>query len=278
MWMRCFEQPIRLANSVVVMASARRNSSSVIAPTVSISGTLVNTLVTDICSQNGDYGRAMKRPKYPNRLGEFLKKSGKSQTWLAEVSRTTKQQISKLVAGERKLTRAWAEIFERHLMVPWPKIMGYAPDEEPPLETETSIVYEYDVRPAAGGGAILSDLDGDERHPIIDTWSLPTSLIRSVIPDSTRLAVIRVAGDSMEPEYRAGERLLVDLSHRQPTPPGVYVLWDGLGVVLKHVELLLGSEPPTVRLKSVNPIYETYERLASEVVINGRVVGRWQWR
>jgi phage repressor protein C with HTH and peptisase S24 domain len=51
-----------------------------------------------------------------------------------------------------------------------------------------------------------------------------------------------------------------------PVPPGIFVIWDGMGIVAKRVEHV-----PIV-IKSVNPEYQTYERDAEEVNIIGRVI------
>ena len=54
-------------------------------------------------------------------------------------------------------------------------------------------------------------------------------------------------------------------------PPGVFVIWDGMGVVARRVEHVPRSDPPTVAIKSANPEYRTYKREADEVNIIGRV-------
>ena len=58
-----------------------------------------------------------------------------------------------------------------------------------------------------------------------------------------------------------------------PTPPGIFVLLDELGLVAKRLEHVANSEPPLVRIISDNPIYAPYERSADEVTIIGRI--RW---
>jgi phage repressor protein C with HTH and peptisase S24 domain len=143
---------------------------------------------------------------------------------------------------------------------------------------EAVSVPELDVRPQAGDGGELPILDGNGHHPVVATWSMPGDYLRAFATDPGAIRIVRVAGDSMEPEYPAGERVAVDTSHRIPSPPGVYVLWDGFGLVLKRVEILLGSDPPRVRISSINPAYPPYERLLGEVVVNGRVIGKWQWK
>ena len=76
----------------------------------------------------------------------------------------------------------------------------------------------------------------------------------------------------LEPLLSTGDRILIDVSQRVPVPPGIFVIWDGMGLVAKRIEHEPNSEPPKVVIKSVNPEYETYERDAEEVHIIGRVV------
>jgi phage repressor protein C with HTH and peptisase S24 domain len=91
------------------------------------------------------------------------------------------------------------------------------------------------------------------------------------------LKVISVAGDSMAPDFLPGERVLVDTSHKVPSPPGAYVLWDGFGIVLKRLEIIPNSEPPSVRLIPRNGQYAIYERPLADVHIHARVIGKWTW-
>ena len=91
------------------------------------------------------------------------------------------------------------------------------------------------------------------------------------------LKIIRVVGDSMEPDFQAGERVMVDTGDRLPSPPGVFAVWDGFSEIVKRLEMVPYSDPPRVRLMSVNPAYETREFRLDETIINGRVVGKWKW-
>jgi len=93
------------------------------------------------------------------------------------------------------------------------------------------------------------------------------------VPDAAgEPAIITIDGDSMEPLLSTGDRILVDTSQRIATPPGIFVIWDGKGLVAKRVEHVPHSDPPKMIIKSVNPEYQTYEREAEEVKIIGRVI------
>jgi len=130
---------------------------------------------------------------------------------------------------------------------------------------------ELDVRASAGDG-----LTGDSEK-IVAEWQLPSEVVRyhSSAPAS-ELRFITVLGDSMEPTLQPGQRVLVDTGDRTPTPPGIFVVWDGLGLVVKRVQALAHSDPMRVKITSDNPKYEGYERTLAEAYIQGRVIGQWR--
>ena len=69
------------------------------------------------------------------------------------------------------------------------------------------------------------------------------------------------------PTLLDGDIVLVDLGRRSPTPPGIFVLYDGMGLVAKRVEHITNSDPPRVRIISDNPLYKPYEGSGEEVNI-----------
>lgn len=155
--------------------------------------------------------------------------------------------------------------------------------EESPEEAEipplSQFIKELDISAAAGGGALeeRSETDGG---PL---WHFPTgwmqSEFRAKAPD---LRIITIDGDSMlsDPPSRRdlepGDKVVVNLRDVRPTPPGIFIVWDGLGLIAKRIEFIAHSEPATVRIMSNNSEYSTYERTLDEAHIWGRVVGRWQ--
>lgn len=129
-------------------------------------------------------------------------------------------------------------------------------------------VREIDVRASAGPGAIHEGFE-----EIKQVWYFPENVIRHEFRARTAdLRMITIDGDSMEPLLSSGDRVLIDTSQRVPAPPGIFVIWDGMGLVAKRIEHEPNSDPPVVVIKSVNPEYQTYERSAEEIHIVGRVV------
>lgn len=127
---------------------------------------------------------------------------------------------------------------------------------------------EIDVRASAGPGAFHEGLEETKV-----TWLFPEAVVRHEFrTPPNELRMITVDGDSMEPLLSSGDRILIDTSQRVPVPPGIFVIWDGMGLVAKRVEHIPNSDPPKVLIKSVNPEYQAYERIAEEVNVVGRVV------
>ncbi len=133
-------------------------------------------------------------------------------------------------------------------------------------------IEELDVRASAGAGLI------GENEKVIAEWQVPSEVVRgySTAP-ANEMRIITVMGDSMEPTLQPGQRVLVDTGDRKPSPPGVFVVWDGLGLVIKRVQMVPHSEPPRVKITSDNGKYEPYERTLDEAYIQGRVIGQWRW-
>ena len=129
-------------------------------------------------------------------------------------------------------------------------------------------VPEVEVDASAGPGALA-----DEFVEEVARWYLPEAMIRHeghAQPEALR--ILRVRGDSMEPEIREGDRLVVDTNAQRPATGELFVLWDGSGLVVKRVEAMTGEESPRLRLRSANPDYPPYTCLAEETHIVGKVV------
>lgn len=144
------------------------------------------------------------------------------------------------------------------------------------FQPSTYPIIEYDVRAQGGAGALLDD---HSEHRIVDEWRLPRELIRGqTTAPAERLVIGRIYGDSMEPTYRAGDRVLIDTSDCVPSPSGVFFVYDVFALVCKHVDVVPYSDPPMLKLKPENPFYETYTFPVEDVVIQGRVIGKWEWK
>ena len=144
-----------------------------------------------------------------------------------------------------------------------------APASPYPAPRGYSAVPEIDVCASGDPGAWNDDSEEET-----DMWLFADPLIRHEFRARPKdLRMIIVDGDSMEPVLSSGDRILIDVSLKVPIPPGILVIGDGVGLVAKRIEHVPHSEPPKVVLKSPQPEYDSYERLAEKI----RVVGRAVW-
>jgi phage repressor protein C with HTH and peptisase S24 domain len=85
------------------------------------------------------------------------------------------------------------------------------------------------------------------------------------------LRIFTVTGDNMHPTLAMGDTLLVDTTRKHPSPAGIFLLFDGIGLVAKRVELIAHTGKAKLRISCDNPHYAPYESLIEDSAIIGRV-------
>lgn len=126
-------------------------------------------------------------------------------------------------------------------------------------------VAEYDVHVSAGGGALV------DAENIARMWPFNPEYLQTILGlPGNQLAILEVRGDSMEPTLSSGDRIMVNMADKQVSQPGIFVLWDGGGTVIKRVEKIPGQD--RVVLISDNALHSRYEVDGEGVEVVGRVV------
>ena len=125
----------------------------------------------------------------------------------------------------------------------------------------------FEVSAAAGGGRTGKEPAGSA------ALSFPPSLLRQITAaPANGLRLISISGDSMAPTLEHGDMVMIDTNRTVPSPPGIFILDDGVGLVAKRVDAIPNTRPQMLRLSSANPAYSNYQRRIDEVRILGRVV------
>lgn len=225
-------------------------------------------------------------PTLPRRLERLMKERGFNQKSLAEAAHLNETAVRDILKGRsrRPLHTTIIALARTLACEPEDLIGGWrgtsalsTPGGGAATVPGTATIRELDVRAAAGGNASIVEIfEGGEEEATRALYGFPAAGFRELYgapPDEVR--ILEVVGDSMAPELWPGQKVMVHLRDRQPSPPGVFVLWDGLGLVIKRIEFLAQSDPPRLRISSDNRQYAAYERTIDEVHILGRVIGRW---
>ena len=157
----------------------------------------------------------------------------------------------------------------RHEELPAPKPWKGKRRKPLPGGAALATVSEVEVEASAGPGAFAEKFVQEKAR-----WRLPDLMVRHeghADPDALR--ILRVRGESMEPEMRDGDRIVVDTARRVPATGEMFVLWDGTGLVVKRVAGL--SPDGMLSLLSANPAYPAYDCRADEAHIVGKVVWKF---
>jgi phage repressor protein C with HTH and peptisase S24 domain len=176
-------------------------------------------------------------------------------------------KVSKVRSGERQFkgaelltARRWLDEVERQ------QARGIAPDQ-PDAPPEQDYV-PVEVMPTFGGMGGGGSGEGDRETALVPR-ALVVDILRGKPGD---FLLVNVRGDSMEPDFRHGDQILIDRRDTSPAQPGPFALWDGDWgeYVVKNVERARSGE---VRIFSSNAKYTT-EALPAEQT---RIIGRPVW-
>ena len=131
-----------------------------------------------------------------------------------------------------------------------------------------------------GDSYLLEPLGFSEKENDIKqgSWVMPASLFESrtkATPDQIKIFDVRE--DAMAPDFQKGEKVLVDLSDRSPTPAGVFIVSDGIGHMIRQCAYVPHSDPAEVRFTAANSKYEPFNTPLTKAAIIGRVIAKLQW-
>jgi phage repressor protein C with HTH and peptisase S24 domain len=124
------------------------------------------------------------------------------------------------------------------------------------------------ARLAAGKGSLETEGEVLSYFSFRNDW-----LSRKGDPD--KMVLMKVCGDSMEPDIRHGDMVLVDQSKSQIYGHAIYAMGINEEIYIKQVETLPGGK---LVLRSRNPEYEPiHVDLHGDLADSVRVIGRVIW-
>lgn len=200
---------------------------------------------------------------------EFAR-TGKSKGGLAEALGINSAGVTRLLKANRNLKADEIQVIQNY----------FNGEGDGPASTFPDAIPEIAVRGGAGGGGTQIDFFSPDAmggqtqaDSIKENWGFPARFVRNQLGTKpSAIRIIEILGDSMEPALRSSDRVLVDVEHKEPSPPGIYAVWDGFGIVVKRIEIIPRSNPTMVRLISDNQHHAAYDVSMEDAQIVGRVI------
>lgn len=211
-------------------------------------------------------------PEDPAEAGRWMRRERLARGWsgadlAGRISGLAKEEGDPTTVSQQVIAKF--EKAENKRIPPWVrfaiKAFTTAEDEtgyDPYLGTgksDTSIMVR--LLPTFAGLGAGGTGEGDEGEV-----SFSRDLIENELraPADKLLAMV-ADGNSMEPDFKGGDQILVDTRRTGLASPGAFCLWDGDGHVIKYLEKVPESDPPKVRVVSMNKeLYPPRERLLDE--------------
>ncbi|MGC8732611.1 MAG: S24 family peptidase [Halothiobacillaceae bacterium] len=152
------------------------------------------------------------------------------------------------------------------------KSRGWMDEPHASQDTDLITISRFDLSVAAGPGRYL---DAQQRVGSMQVCKdIVTRILRQTSATVASLALVTVAGDSMEPTIRDGDIVVIDRSVRAIERDGVYIFTLGNETFLKRLQRM----PDSILVNSDNPLYSPWKiqpGQAQELYVHGRVI--WGW-
>jgi transcriptional regulator with XRE-family HTH domain len=243
------------------------------------------TLLLELFHRIGDNcAMARKAKSALNKTGLYYAREarGMSRTELVKRSGVSKQQLSRLENGLIRLRLDHLKPFATVLdyspeqILLWGRYPGTDGDQ---IQGEVLPVSEKVAELAWRSEPNYSGLRKRREGRHVDRiksegWMLPSSFLSKRLQTAAKkVLVIEAEGDSMAPTIMSGEKVIVDTSHKTPSPDGLYAIRDSFGnVIIRRLQLLRAAHPPQVKIISDNPKHAVEEVALDEVEVVGKTL------
>lgn len=190
-----------------------------------------------------------------------LRDLGKSQADLGRYMEVDRAIVTRLLAGDQKITVDHVE-----------KLCLFL--DAPPTQVLRACGVDFGERNRKWLADALAFADSREKRVTVEEvgggdWSLPETIQREVGFDEKSSKIIRVDDDNMSPTFRPGDRVMIDTSATSPRP-GVFALLHDGATTLRRLDPKIGSD--RVRVVSDADEAGAYELKSKDLKIMGRVV------
>lgn len=196
---------------------------------------------------------------------QFALHPEKKKADLARALNLEAPAISKVLAGGREI-KAKEYILMR-------KFFGMPSDGKSALGVSAGA---YVIKPL--GEKIADDGMHDGGFSSKNDWVIPANLMREkTSANAKQIRTFKVEEDAMSPDFKAGEYVLVDVSSIKPSPPGVFLVSDGMGEIIRQCEYIPQSTPSSVKLTAKKKGYDPVVLELKDSTVIGRIIAKIEW-
>ena len=208
------------------------------------------------------------------KIRTLLNEQNKTQielaTFLEESQSTLNKWISKNDKNRRDIPNTVLLKISNFLKVSPYELLNIEEEYEKNPQTDIILIEKLDSLAGAGSLGDFIDISNENQKIAIDKKLLANGL------NPKYLRVIEVIGESMEPVYREGEYVILDMTYGRDNfvkIAGTYIVRVGDIVYIKDVEFLPNNK---VKLKSLNPKFDDIypHREGYDYEILGKVCGK----
>lgn len=193
---------------------------------------------------------------------QFELNPDKSKAGLAKALGLEPPAISKILKDMRQIKAHEYAIMRRYF--------GLPVDGETSLEKRK---HSYVLKPLQNDNFEDANYEQGESE-----WVIPAGVMKQHTKAvNGAVKVFEVDENIMGPDFKRGEHVLVDLSDKTPSPPGIFVVSDGFGYLVRQCEFIPGSAPPEVRVSAKDGTFQPQILKQGEFKIIGRVIAKLQW-
>lgn len=196
---------------------------------------------------------------------QFDQHPKKTKKALADALGLDAPAVSKILKGTRQVKAHEYTIMRRFFGLP---VDG---------ETTVSNKNSYIIKPLVESSDGFKD-NATNTGPNDNEWIIPSRIIeRHTDAPPDKVKILEIKESLMEPDFRRGEYVVVDLSDQKPSPPGVFIVSDGFGYLLRQCEFIPNSAPPKIKISAKDRSFQPHILTHNDFNIIGRVIGKVEW-
>jgi len=197
-----------------------------------------------------------------------------------ERAQLTQQDLAKHLARSRACVSQWEGDVTSPTIATLEELAGLLPKEVTPEwlaygVSDAPVI----VKEAPEGTVTLKEVTfGDKmtEQTEVGSWSIPESYLKNDLHvlATSGLLVWRAESDVMAPTYEYGDRIIIDTNSKRVSPPGVFLIWDGVGPTLARISVTQTGDAKTTLARVSSTEGESYETSVDKLQIIGRARGR----